>query len=70
MIIYDDFLPPSLYFKYFFGCIVWVSNGSLDLIWFILAHVICIVVTHVPVSMPSLAKYNLFIYLFIYHKLI
>ena len=33
-----------------------ISNGLLNLIWFILAHVICTVVTHVPVSMPLLAK--------------
>ena len=50
-------VPNSLdYVKYFSGCIVWISNGSLNQIWFILAHVICTVVTYVPVSMPSLAK--------------
>ena len=33
--------PNSLgYFKYFSGCIVCISNGSLNLIWFSLAHVI------------------------------
>ena len=47
------------------GYIVCISNGSLNLIWFILAQVICTVVTHVPVCMPSLAnKIYLFIYLF------
>ena len=40
--------PNSLvYVKYFLGCIVFISNGSLKLIWFILAHVICTVVTRV-----------------------
>ena len=43
-------------FKNLLGCIVCISNGSLNLILFILAHVICIFVTHVPVSMPLLAK--------------
>ena len=49
--------PNSLgHFKYFFGCIVCISNSPLNRILFILAHVICIFVTHVPVSMSSLAK--------------
>ena len=34
-------MPKLLeYFKYFSGCIVCISNGSLNLIWFTLAHVI------------------------------
>ena len=33
--------PNSLeYFKYFSGCIVCISSGSLNLIWFIFDHVI------------------------------
>ena len=37
----------------FYCCI---CNGSLNLIGFILAHVILYFVTHVPVSLPSLSK--------------
>ena len=51
--------PESYYYyylKYVLGCIVCISNGSLNLILFILTHVIWIVLTHVPVSKPSLAK--------------
>ena len=34
--------PNSLvYVKYILGCIVCISSGYLNLIWFILAHVIC-----------------------------
>ena len=54
--------------KYSLGCIVCISNGSLNQIWFILAHVICTVVTHVPVSIYALVgeiKQIYFIYLFI-----
>ena len=48
--------PNSLeYFKYFSGCTVSISNGSLNLIWFILAHVILYFCNSCP-SMPSLAK--------------
>ena len=57
--------PGRIYSKYFLDCIVFISNGSLNLIEFILTRVICIFVALVPVFMPSLAKLYLFIYLFI-----
>ena len=49
--------PNSLvHFKYFLGCVVCVSNGSIILILFIVTHGICVIVTRVPVSIRSLAK--------------
>ena len=57
--------PNSLvYFKYFLGCIVCISNGALNLIWFILAHVICIFETHIPPCLYALNDERKFIYLF------
>ena len=56
MTIVDYFVDSLDYFKYFFGCIVCISIGFLNIIRFILAHVICIFETLVLVSMPSLAK--------------
>ena len=59
--------PNSLvYFKDFLGYIVCISNGALNLIWFILAHVICIFVTHVPPCLYAFVDEIKFIYLFIY----
>ena len=46
------------------NCIVCISNSSLNLICFILAHVICIFVTHVPPCLFALNWRNK-IYLFI-----
>ena len=49
--------PNSLvYFKYFLGCIVCICNGFLNLIWFFLALVICIFVTHVPPCLYALVE--------------
>ena len=45
--------------KYFLGSSVCISNGSLNVIWLNVNHVICfffLFVTHVHVSVPSLAK--------------
>ena len=47
--IWPSYHNALVYFKYFLGYIVCISNGFLNLIWLILAHVICIVVTHLPV---------------------
>ena len=60
-----------VYFKYFLCCIVCIYNGALDLIGFILAHVICIFVTHVPPCLYALVGEIKFINLFsISHRFI
>ena len=60
-----------VHFKNLLGSIVCISIGSLNLIWFIVTHVICLFVTHVPVSKQYRCwnkiylLISLFIYLFI-----
>ena len=49
---YMAIVNSLVHFKYFSGCIVCFSNGSLNLIWFILPHVMCIFVTHVMSLCP------------------
>ena len=58
-------LNTLVYFKYFLGCIVCISNGSLNLIWFILAHVICIVVCPCLYALVGEIKFIYLFYLFI-----
>ena len=53
-------------FKYFLGYIVCFSNVPLNLIRFTVTLVICIFVTHVPVSIYALVD-EIKIYLFIYY---
>ena len=58
--------PNSLeYFKYFSGCTVCVSNGSLNLIWFILAHVFLYFCNSCP-CLYALVGENKLIHLLIY----
>ena len=45
-----------VHFTYVSDCIVCISNGFLYLIRFIVTHEICIFVTIVPISVPSLTK--------------
>ena len=63
--IWPSYPNSSVNVKYFLGCIVSISNGSLNLIWFILAHVICTVVTHACPCLYDLVGEIKFIYLFI-----
>ena len=60
--------PNSLvYVKYFLGCIVCISRGYLNLIWFILAHVIC-TCNSCPCFYALIGEIKV-IYIFIYTQL-
>ena len=55
---------PNLlvYFKYFLGCIICISNGSLNPILFILAHVILYFCYSCPCSLVGEITFlNLFV---------